>query len=85
MLDNRLSDSGAAEALASGEEACARVVESAVALGLAVPAISASLAYSDTLRRARGPASLIQAQRDLFGAHTYQRVDREGTFHTDWN
>ena len=53
-----------------------------------IPAASlaASLAYFDALRSERLPANLIQAQRDFFGAHTYQRVDREGTFHTpDWN
>jgi 6-phosphogluconate dehydrogenase len=44
----------------------------------------ASLSYYDGYRRERLPANLIQAQRDFFGAHTYQRVDREGTFHTEW-
>ena len=84
-LDNLLLDSHFAAELASREEAWRRVVESGAALGLPTPAILASLAYFDMLRRDRGPANLIQAQRDLFGAHTYQRVDREGTFHTDWN
>ena len=48
------------------------------------PAFSSSLAYFDALRRARLPAALIQALRDNFGAHTYRRVDKDGTFHTDW-
>ena len=48
------------------------------------PAFSSSLAYFDGLRRDRLPAALIQALRDNFGAHTYERVDREGTFHTRW-
>ena len=52
--------------------------------GIPTPAFSSSLAYYDGYRRARGPASLIQGLRDLFGAHTYKRVDREGTFHTMW-
>ncbi|MCC2672685.1 MAG: phosphogluconate dehydrogenase ((+)-dependent, decarboxylating), partial [Armatimonadetes bacterium] len=43
-----------------------------------------SLGYFDMYRTARLPANLIQAQRDYFGAHTYQRIDREGTFHTEW-
>ena len=43
-----------------------------------------SLGYFDMLRRERSPANLIQAQRDYFGAHTYQRTDREGVFHTEW-
>ena len=47
-----------------------------------MPAFSSSLAYYDGYRRERGPANLIQGQRDFFGAHTYRRIDREGTFHT---
>ena len=49
-----------------------------------MPALGSSLAYFDALRRDRLPASLIQGLRDFFGAHTYQRTDREGTFHTAW-
>ena len=49
-----------------------------------MPAFSSSLSYFDALRRDRLPAALIQALRDNFGAHTYQRVDKEGTFHTLW-
>ena len=48
------------------------------------PAFSSSLAYYDGLRAARLPASLIQGLRDNFGAHTYRRVDKPGTFHTEW-
>jgi len=61
------------------------VVSAAQARGIAVPALAAALAYYDTLRRDRLPAALLQAQRDYFGAHTYQRTDRDGTFHTDWS
>ena len=61
-----------------------RVVATAVQLGIPVPVFSSSLAYYDGLRRKRLPAAVIQGQRDLFGAHTYQRVDTEGTFHTMW-
>ncbi len=61
------------------------VVEAAVRAGMTPPAISGSLAYFDSLRREQLPANLIQAQRDFFGAHTYQRTDRDGTFHTDWS
>ena len=53
--------------------------------GVPAPAFAASLAYYDGLRAERLPAALIQAQRDFFGAHTYRRVDREGTFHTRWS
>ncbi len=55
-----------------------------IRLGIPAPSGCASLAYYDAYRSARLPANLTQAQRDFFGAHTYQRVDREGTFHTDW-
>lgn len=61
-----------------------RVVAEAVRIGVAVPAFSSALAWYDGYRRSHLPANLIQAQRDLFGAHTYKRIDREGTFHSDW-
>jgi 6-phosphogluconate dehydrogenase len=60
------------------------VIQQAVARGLPVPGLAASLAYVDAYRRARLPANLIQAQRDFFGSHTYERLDLPGTFHTDW-
>ncbi|MFT7521522.1 MAG: 6-phosphogluconate dehydrogenase, partial [Kiritimatiellia bacterium] len=61
------------------------VVGGAVMAGVAVPALSASLAWFDTIRRARGSAFIIQAQRDWFGAHTYRRVDApDVAVHTDW-
>jgi 6-phosphogluconate dehydrogenase len=60
------------------------IVSAAVAAGVPVPAMSASLAYVDSMRSERLPTHLIQAQRDYFGAHTYQRIDRPGTFHSDW-
>ena len=52
--------------------------------GLPAPALMVSLAYLDAYRSRRLPANLIQAQRDFFGSHTYERVDRPGSFHTDW-
>ncbi len=61
-----------------------QTVETAVHLAIPVPGMSASLAYFDAYRRAWLPANLIQAQRDYFGAHTYERVDKSGIFHTDW-
>jgi 6-phosphogluconate dehydrogenase len=60
------------------------VLSTAIASGIPMPATSAALAYFDAYRRGWLPANLIQAQRDYFGAHTYQRTDQEGTFHTDW-
>lgn len=61
-----------------------RLVAEAVMGGIPVSALSTSLGYIDGLRAEKLPANLIQAQRDYFGAHTYERVDEEGTFHTDW-
>jgi 6-phosphogluconate dehydrogenase len=73
-----------AQALAEAQDPWRRVVARSAELGIPTPAFSSSLAYYDGYRRARGPASLIQGLRDLFGAHTYRRVDRDGTFHTMW-
>ncbi|MDE3131633.1 MAG: NADP-dependent phosphogluconate dehydrogenase [Acidobacteriota bacterium] len=74
-----------AEALERAQDPWRRVVARAVEIGIPTPAFSSSLAYYDGYRRARGPASLIQGLRDLFGAHTYHRVDRDGTFHISWS
>jgi 6-phosphogluconate dehydrogenase len=60
------------------------VVISAISHGVAVPAYTSSLSYFDTLRSENMPSNLIQAQRDYFGAHTYERIGKEGTFHTHW-
>jgi 6-phosphogluconate dehydrogenase len=73
-----------AEAVRSGVDAWRRVVSQAALAGIPTPAFSSSLAYYDGLRRDRLPAALIQGLRDNFGAHTYRRVDRDGTFHTEW-
>jgi 6-phosphogluconate dehydrogenase len=60
------------------------VIVTAAKLGIPVPAFSASLDYFDSYRRDRLPQNLTQAQRDYFGAHTYKRTDKEGSFHTEW-
>ena len=83
-LVNLLLDHACGEAVASRQKAWRYVVQTAVGLGVPLPATSASLAYYDTYRAERLPANLIQAQRDFFGAHTYRRIDRQGAFHTDW-
>ena len=72
------------DGVARAEGAWRKVVTEAVGRGVPVPAFASSLAYYDGLRRERGPANLIQGLRDYFGAHTYHRVDRAGTFHTRW-
>ena len=73
------------DAVATAQDAWRKVIVAAVEQGIAVPAFSSSLAYYDGYRRERGPANLIQGQRDFFGAHTYRRVDKEGSFHTRWS
>jgi len=73
-----------AAAVRDGLDSWRRVVAQAAAVGIPVPAFSASLAYYDGLRRERLPAALIQGLRDNFGAHTYRRVDSGGSFHTEW-
>ncbi|MGB7874711.1 MAG: NADP-dependent phosphogluconate dehydrogenase [Anaerolineales bacterium] len=60
------------------------VAQTAIGLGIPVPGFTAALTYYDSLRAKRLPANLIQAQRDYFGSHTYERVDKSGVFHTEW-
>ena len=73
------------DAVLKAEPAWRRVVSLAVEHGVAIPAFSSSLSYYDGLRRSRGPANLLQGLRDYFGAHTYRRLDKEGSFHTRWS
>ena len=73
------------QAITEREAAWRRVVSTAVSLSLPMPATMASLSYYDSYRSSRLPANLIQAQRDYFGAHTFARVDKPGTFHHEWN
>ena len=83
-LSNLTLDSYFAEALARTQANWRMAVATAATHGVAVPAFSASLAYFDSYRQERLPANLLQAQRDFFGAHTYERVDKPGSFHTEW-
>jgi 6-phosphogluconate dehydrogenase len=73
-----------ADAVASAQDAWRRVVATATENGVAIPSFSSSLSYYDGYRRERGPANLIQGLRDYFGAHTYRRIDMEGSYHTLW-
>ncbi|GAE36955.1 NADP-dependent phosphogluconate dehydrogenase [Halalkalibacter akibai] len=83
-LTNLLLDPYFQEIVEGYQEAARDVVATAVKLGIPVPGLSSALAYYDSYRTATLPANLLQAQRDYFGAHTYQRIDKEGTFHTNW-
>ena len=83
-LQNLLMAPYFAEAVEKGQDAWRRVIGIAAAQGVPVTAFGASLAYYDSYRRERLPANLIQGLRDLFGAHTYRRIDKEGDFHSTW-
>ena len=84
-LANLLMASEFGDTLKRSVPALRAVVTAAIAVGVPAPALSASLAYFDGYVSARLPANLIQAPRDFFGAHRYQRIDRPGDFHSDWN
>jgi 6-phosphogluconate dehydrogenase len=85
-LANLLLDPYFREALAQAQSNWRKVVSAAALAGIPSPAYAASLAYYDSYRSARLPANLLQAQRDYFGSHTYERVDRPRGefFHLDW-
>ena len=83
-LENLLLAPYFRDAVQAAQPAWREVVGQAVRLGIPTPAFAAALAYYDGYRAERLPANLLQAQRDYFGAHTYQRTDKEGTFHTEW-
>ncbi|MFV8817036.1 decarboxylating NADP(+)-dependent phosphogluconate dehydrogenase [Haliea sp. E17] len=85
-LENLLLDGFFRAAIERAQDGWRRVVATAINNGIPVPGLCAALTYYDGYRQARLPANLLQAQRDYFGAHTYERIDRERgeTFHTDW-
>ena len=83
-LPNLLVDEEFRKAINTRQESWRFVIKCAIEMGIPMPAMSASLAYYDSYRSERLPANLIQAQRDFFGAHTFERTDKQGTFHADW-
>src|ERR1700757_5056577 len=84
QLPTLLADPDFAQEVTEAQDAWREVVRTAVDNGIPVPGFSSALAYYDALRAERLPAALVQGLRDFFGAHTYRRTDREGTFHTLW-
>jgi 6-phosphogluconate dehydrogenase len=84
-LPNLLLDSEISRMIAARQDGWRYVAATAVSLGIPMLATAASLSYFDSYRSARLPANLIQAQRDYFGAHTFERTDRPGLFHHDWH
>ncbi|MDM5320556.1 NADP-dependent phosphogluconate dehydrogenase [Bacillus altitudinis] len=83
-LKNLLLDPYFKDIAQSYQSSLRKVISLAVEQGVPVPSFSSALAYFDSYRTAVLPANLIQAQRDYFGAHTYERTDKEGIFHTEW-
>ncbi len=83
-LAHLLDDKYFAGEVVSNQQSLRNIVSTAAQWGIPVPGMMAGLSYFDALRSAWLPANLIQAQRDYFGAHTYERVDEKGTFHTKW-
>ena len=84
QLENLLLAPYFRKAVADAQDSWRHVVATAAQLGIPVPAFATALAYYDGYRSERLPANLLQAQRDYFGAHTYERIDQPGAFHTDW-
>ena len=84
-LTNLLMTNRFREAIAQRQDAWRRIIAIGAQNGIGLPAFGASLAYYDSYRRERLPANLIQAQRDFFGAHTYERTDKPGIVHTEWS
>jgi 6-phosphogluconate dehydrogenase len=83
-LPNLLLDLNLSRKVMEHQEDLRQVVNQAVASGVPAPALMVSLSYLDAYRSAWQPANLIQAQRDYFGSHTYERIDAKGSFHTEW-
>ena len=71
--------------LVDAQAACRNVVQVAIEHAIPTLTLGSALSYFDAFRSGRLPLNLVQAQRDFFGSHTYERVDREGVFHTEWN
>ena len=84
QLENLLLAPFFTKAVSDAQDSWRHVVATAVERGIPCPAFTTALSYYDSYRLARLPANLLQAQRDYFGAHTYKRTDKEGTFHTEW-
>jgi 6-phosphogluconate dehydrogenase len=83
-LENLLLDPYFQKSVESAQESLRIVVATAARIGIPTPAFSSALHYFDGYRSARLPQNLLQAQRDYFGSHTYERIDEEGVFHADW-
>lgn len=83
-LDNLIENEFFAEKVKNNQQCLRKIVAKAILAGVPVPAFANAISYIDGLSTKVVGANLIQAQRDYFGAHTYKRIDREGTFHHQW-
>lgn len=84
LLSNLLFDLGLAKKIIANEASLRHIICSATEMGLPIPGFMSTLSYIDSYRSAWLPANLIQAQRDYFGSHTYERIDSKGSYHTEW-
>ena len=85
QLQHLYQDESIRQKLQKGIKDTRKVIAQAIEAGIAVPCFAASITYFDTFKTGRMPSNLTQAQRDYFGAHTFERIDSEGIFHADWN
>lgn len=84
QLQNMLLDKRIARLIKNKEKKLRMIIKQATASRIPIAGFSSALAYFDAYCSSRLPTNLIQAQRDFFGAHKYQRIDKEGMFHTEW-
>ncbi len=84
-LEHLFADANVQQKIKQSLKGTRNVVSGAIQAGIAIPCYAAALTYFDTLKTGRMPSNLTQAQRDFFGAHTFERIDSEGIFHADWN
>ncbi|MCX2574511.1 NADP-dependent phosphogluconate dehydrogenase [Pedobacter sandarakinus] len=85
LLEHLFGDDGVQHIIKDCLTGTRKTITACINAGIGVPAFASTLTYFDTITTARMPSNLIQAQRDFFGAHTFERIDQEGTFHADWN
>lgn len=84
-LEHLFGDGGIQEIIKSTRSGTRKTISACINAGIGIPAFASTLTYFDTITTARMPSNLIQAQRDFFGAHTFERIDKDGVFHADWN
>ncbi|KQC01107.1 NADP-dependent phosphogluconate dehydrogenase [Pedobacter sp. Hv1] len=84
-LEHLFADANVQQKIKQSLKGTRNVISAAIQAGIAIPCYAAALTYFDTLKTGRMPSNLTQAQRDFFGAHTFERIDSEGVFHADWN